>query len=65
MTIEKARKILGKTADTLSDVDIQAIIDNFCMIIEVGLRQFERKYKVEGNIDKSDEAKSKNVIIKL
>ena len=65
MTIEKARKILGKTADTLSDVDIQAIIDNFCMIIEVGLRQFERKYKVKAIIDKSDEAGSKNVIMKL
>lgn len=57
MTIEKARKLLGETAKTLSDKDIQAIIDCFNAIIEVGLRQFERKHKVEVSINKSNNGK--------
>lgn len=45
MTIEKARKILGKYGVSLSDNDVQAIIDNFNVIIEVGIRQFEKRFK--------------------
>lgn len=47
MTVEKARDILGEFARNLSDPEIQAVIDSFNGIIEVGLRQFERKYNVE------------------
>lgn len=57
MTIEKARKILGETAKTLSNDEVQAIIDCFNALIEVGLRQFERKYKVEVSIKKYNHGK--------
>ena len=57
MTIDKARKILGETAKTLSNEEVQAIIDCFNALIEVGLRQFERKYKVEVSIKKYNNGK--------
>lgn len=42
MTIVKAREILGSLAETLSDEQVQAIIDNFSGIIEIGFQLFER-----------------------
>lgn len=53
MTTEKARKILGEYAKALSDQEIDDVIACFNALIEVGLRQFERKYKVEVSINKS------------
>ena len=47
MTVDKARNILGDVAKNLSENEVQAIIDCFNGIIEVGLRQFERQYKVK------------------
>jgi len=41
MTIEKARKLLGKVADKLSDRNITEIITSFNQIIEVGFQKFE------------------------
>ena len=43
MTIEKAREILGKEACQLNNDQVQAIIDCFEGIIEVGFEQFEKK----------------------
>ncbi len=59
MTIEKARKILGDYAKNLSDHEIEEIMACFNALIEVGIRQFERKYKVEvsGNKSKKTEPK--------
>ncbi len=54
MTIEKAKKILGDFGKTLSDKDIEGIIICFNMVIEVGLRQFERKYKVKSNTSNNE-----------
>jgi len=53
MTTEKARKLLGDYAKSLSDQEVDDIIACFNALIEVGLRQFERKYKVEVSINKS------------
>ncbi len=53
MTTEKARKLLGDYANNLSDQEVEDIISCFNALIEVGLRQFERKYKVEVSINKS------------
>lgn len=53
MTTEKARKLLGDYARNLSDQEVEDIIACFNALIEVGLRQFERKYKVEVSINKS------------
>lgn len=47
MTVDKARNILGDVAKNLSENEVQAIIDCFNGLIEVGLRQFERQYKVK------------------
>ena len=47
MTIQRARELLGEEVKNLSESEIQAIIDCFNGIIEVGLRQFERQYKVK------------------
>lgn len=47
MIVDKARNILGDVAKNLSESEIQAIIDCFNGIIEVGLRQFERQYKIK------------------
>lgn len=47
MTIEKARKILGNFAQSLSNEEIQEIIDCFHGVIEAGIRQFERKHKMD------------------
>jgi ABC-type transporter MlaC component len=45
MTIEKARKILGESAKTLTDKEVEEIIACFNALIEVGIRQFERKHR--------------------
>lgn len=42
MTIIKARKIMGLSAEEMSDVQIQAIIDCFSGLIEVGFESFEK-----------------------
>ena len=55
MTIEKARAILKDYAKTLTDQQIQSIIDTFNAIIEVGFKQFERKHSIEVSISKSNE----------
>ncbi len=59
MTIEKARKILGESAKTLTDEEVEEIIACFNALIEVGIRQFERKYKVEVSINKSKSSDQK------
>ncbi|MDP2637794.1 MAG: hypothetical protein Q8P26_01920 [Candidatus Levybacteria bacterium] len=53
MTVEKARKILGSYAVSLSDDDILENIDCLNAIIEVGFRQFERKHKVHVDTNRS------------
>ena len=47
MTIEKAREILKDDESNMSDKQIQAIIDCFEKVIEVGFQQLEQKL-VEG-----------------
>jgi len=59
MTIEKARKILGESAKTLTDEEVEEIIACFNALIEVGIRQFERKHKVEVSINKSKSSDQK------
>lgn len=61
MTVEKARKILGNSAKNLTNEEIQAIIDCFNGVIEVGLRQFEKRYKVELNIIKLNRINTKKL----
>jgi len=51
MTIESAREILGNISKKMSDREIQEIIDCFSGIIEVGLRHFERKYKLKIDVN--------------
>ncbi|EKE12879.1 MAG: hypothetical protein ACD_13C00134G0040 [uncultured bacterium] len=52
MTIEKARKILGECADSLSDQRLLEIITSFNQIIEVGFQLFETKYN-QNTFDKA------------
>lgn len=59
MTIEKARKILGDYAKNLSDQEIEEIMACFNALIEVGIRQFERKHKVEVSGNKSKKTEQK------
>ncbi|HWA51852.1 MAG TPA: hypothetical protein VG895_02270 [Patescibacteria group bacterium] len=47
MTIASAKKFLGELAKNMPDEEIQSLINTFNGIIEVGLRHFERKYKVK------------------
>lgn len=47
MTVEKAKNILGKYSQSLTDTEIQSIIDCFNGLIEVGLRQFERSQQIQ------------------
>lgn len=49
MTTEKARTILGKYAQVLSDKDVQLIIDTFNGLIEVGFRHFEKNRQIESD----------------
>jgi hypothetical protein len=49
MTIPRARQILGEYAKDLKDSEIEQIITSFNGILEVGFRQFERKYQIEVN----------------
>ena len=44
MTIEKAKKLLGINALSLSDKQIENIIDCFSAIIEVGIQQYAQQY---------------------
>ncbi|MFH1408181.1 MAG: hypothetical protein ABIG91_04090 [Patescibacteria group bacterium] len=44
MTIDKARKILGKYAFSMSESQIQELIDSFNQLIEVGFQLFEKEY---------------------
>lgn len=55
MTVQVARNILGDYGKSLKDEHIQSIIDSFNGIIEVGLRQFEKCYKVELGLDEKKE----------
>lgn len=47
MTIQVARKLLGKASFRLNDQQIQEVIDCLSQIIEVGFQQFEQKYKLK------------------
>ena len=49
MTITKARKTLGDLAVTMSDEQIQALIDSFVVIIDVGFQSFDKK-NLEKNV---------------
>ncbi len=42
MTLDKARKIMGTMAESMTDEQIQAILDCFSSLIEVGFQSFEK-----------------------
>lgn len=44
MTTDKARKILGEYAFSMSESQIQELIDCFNQIIEVGFQLFEKEH---------------------
>jgi len=44
MTTDKARKLLGEYASSMSESQIQELIDSFNQLIEVGFQLFEKEY---------------------
>lgn len=54
MTLDKARKIMGSLAESMTDEQIQAILDCFSSLIEVGFQSFEESREnrilTKGNI---------------
>lgn len=56
MTVANARKILGHLAETMTNDQIQTIIDSFSGIIEIGFQLFEKNEPKSASIKKNLES---------